>query len=146
MIVRDAAAGTSRIRDRAEHYLPASPNEKLPQWEERIRRTVHFGATERAQESIVGLIDRHEPSLVTEVPDWLPDTVTKDAPKGLAFVTSLASRMVTNDGMAFIWTSPAWQLVKIDDVLDLQLAKDETVSEFRVRVDAETVWRTVQTV
>ena len=142
-IINDAIEGTSRIRAKAGTYLPPTPKEDLDRYQERVARAVHYGASERALESIVGLIDRHEPSLVKEVPDWLPDLIKRDSKRGLAHSTSLVSRRATIDGMALVWLVPAWRIVKLDDVLDLVTDDDDLITEFRVRVDAETVWRAV---
>ena len=145
-VVDDAVEGTSRIRAKKTVYIPRSLTENGKLWNERVARTVHYGATERALESIVGLIDRHEPVLVdTEgVPPWLDGIVERDTPKGgLASATSKATRHVTTTGMVLIWTSPAWQFIKLSNVLDLVENEEGLVTELRVLVDKDTVWRAV---
>ena len=148
VVVDDAVEGTSRIRAKKNTYVPQSLTEDDKLWAERVARTVHYGATERALESIVGLIDRHEPVLVDAegVPPWLDGIVERDTPKGgLASVTSKATRHVTTTGMVLIWTAPAWQFIKLDKVLDLVEDEDGLVTELRVLVDRDTVWRAVLT-
>lgn len=92
--VRDLRAGTRRLRDRAERYLPLEPAEEDRDYKIRLNRAVCFNAYDRAVASMAGLIFRRSPRLEEDVPVEIRGQEPKN---GLPEVEGIAER-ITQDG------------------------------------------------
>lgn len=67
-IVRDVAAGTLRMRERASAYLPAFPLEHAADYSRRVANATLYNCVRRTVEGLAGLIMREDPILGQDVP------------------------------------------------------------------------------
>jgi len=142
LVVRDAAGGTALLRRKSGIYLPM-PDRMNPQaWARRVNQAVAFNTTERARDVLVGLVDRHEPTFNAEVPKWAQTAAIEASGKNMARFTTRATNAICEDGMAVLWSHPWWQLIPVDRVLELTEERG-IVTEIRISVDRDTVWRAV---
>jgi Domain of unknown function (DUF4055) len=67
----DTAAGTRRLRECGEIYLPMEPAEEPDHYQYRLRRAIFFNAVSRMLNGLVGMVFRNEPKLSDNVPEQI---------------------------------------------------------------------------
>lgn len=67
-ICRDVYAGTLRLRDKRDKYLPRFPKEPKKKYEQRADQAVLYNAFKRTVRGLVGMVFKKEPKLKDDVP------------------------------------------------------------------------------
>src|SRR5262245_57801088 len=68
-IMSDTVAGTLRMREKRELYLPKEPGEKPEHYAYRLERATFFNAVDRTLNGLTGMVFRNEPKLGENVPE-----------------------------------------------------------------------------
>jgi hypothetical protein len=68
-IVRDAMAGTSRLREETTKYLPRHPAEEITNYRIRLKLATYLGAVSRTVSGLAGMVFQTDPVLGPDVPD-----------------------------------------------------------------------------
>jgi len=70
-IMSDTVAGTLRMREKRELYLPKEPGEKPEHYAYRLARATFFNAVDRTLNGLTGMVFRNEPKLGENVPEFI---------------------------------------------------------------------------
>jgi hypothetical protein len=165
-IIRDLSAGTPRMRERGQTYLPMEAGESSTAYGVRLSRSLLFNAFVKVREGMIGIALKKNPNLDGEDaegnPDPVPDVVKAHAEdidlngNHLDVFIKDVFRNVLNDGHAFILVDMQKRLDRSSVTLsptptaedDVKLkrrpywvkyTKDQAINWKSDRVDGETV-------
>src|SRR5262245_51800978 len=69
VVMADTVAGTRRLREKRDAYLPMEPAEDPKHYSYRLQRATFFNAVDRTLNGLTGMVFRNEPKLSENVPE-----------------------------------------------------------------------------
>lgn len=110
-IVRDVRAGTLRMREKKEKYLPKFEMEEQPDYDARRQQAVLYNAFRRTVSGLVGMVFRRDPVLGDDVPKQIVnhwENIDLTGRHGVVFCRDVFDAAI-NDGHACILVD--WQKI-----------------------------------
>lgn len=141
LLVRDLAAGPSRIRAKGTVYLPQAQSEDPFNYRDRLARSVFFNVFGKTIKGLAGFIFRRDPVLGDDMPDVIQEqweNIDNAGTHGDVFVYEILQDALTTGHAAILVDYPK------QDVENPSLADEDGLRPYWVPIKKENIlsWRT----